>query len=130
MLSKVIENMFCYNLNENMLRKVMVKIELERINTQKRVTVEVLLNSKATSLVMSLEFTRKQRFKLKKIKRPIYMRNMDDFFNKKEPIKNTVEVNIYYQKYRKRTEIDVIDGQKWSVILEILWLTYYNLEIN
>jgi len=58
------------------------------------------------------------------------MRNMDDSFNKKGPIENTVEVNIYYQKYRERTEIDVIDSQKWSVILGILWLAYYNFEID
>jgi len=36
------ENTFCCNLdNENMLRKVTVKIGLERINTQEGVTVEV-----------------------------------------------------------------------------------------
>ena len=63
----------------------MVKIGLERIDTQEGVTVEALL-----------------------IKRPIYVRNVDSFFNKEEPIKHTVEVNIYYQGYRKRTEIDVI----------------------
>ena len=40
-------------------------------------------------LVISLEFTRKQGFKLKKIERP-----------------------IYYQEHRERTEIDVIGGQK------------------
>ena len=45
---------------------------------------------------MSLEFARKQEFKLKKIERPIYIRNVDSFFNKKRPIKHTVEVNIYY----------------------------------
>jgi len=28
-----------------------------------------------------------------------------------------IEVNIYYQRYRKRTEIDVIEGKKWKVIL-------------
>ena len=61
---------------------------------------------------MSLEFARKQRFKLKKIKNPIYMRNVDRTFNKKDPIENTVEVNIYYQEHRKRIEIDVIKGQK------------------
>ena len=27
-------------------------------------------------------------------------------------------------------EIDVIGGQKWSVILEILWLAYHNPEID
>ena len=42
-----------------MLRKVTVKIELERINIQKEIIVEVLLDSRATELVISLEFTRK-----------------------------------------------------------------------
>jgi len=79
---------------------------------------------------MSLEFARKQRFKLKKIKNPIYMRNVDETFNKEKLIENTVEVNIYYQEHRERTEIDVIGGQKWNVILEILWLTHYNHKIN
>ena len=46
------------------------------------------------------------------MKRPIYVRNVDRTFNKEEPIENTVEVNIYYQRYRKRIEIDVIGGQK------------------
>ena len=27
-------------------------------------------------------------------------------------------------------EIDVIGGQKWNVILEILWLAHHNLEID
>ena len=43
---------------------------------------------------------------------------------------NTVDVNIHYQGDRERTEISVIGGQKWSVILEMLWLTHYNSEIN
>jgi len=46
---------------------------------------------------------------LKKIERPIYMRNVDSSFNKKGPIKHTIEVNIYYQIHKKRTEIDVIE---------------------
>ena len=52
--------------NEDILREVTVKIRLERIDTQERVTVKVLLDSGAMELVMSLEFARKQRFKLKK----------------------------------------------------------------
>ena len=45
----------------------MVKVGLERLDTQKGITVEALLDSGATELVMSSEFTRKQGFKLKKI---------------------------------------------------------------
>jgi len=113
-----------------MLREVMVKIGLERIDTQEGVTVEALLDSGAMELVMSLEFARKQGFKLKKMERPIYVRNVNRIFNKEGPIENTVEVNIYYQGHRERTEIDVIGGQKWNVILGILWLAFHNPEIN
>jgi len=73
-----------------------VKIRLERIDMQEEVTVEALLDSGVTGLVMSSEFMRKQRFKFKKIENPIYMRNMDETFNKKGLIENMVEVNIYY----------------------------------
>jgi len=59
-------------------------------------------------LVMSSEFARKQRFKLKKIERHIYIRNMDSFFNKEGPIEHMEEVNIYYQRYREKMKIDVI----------------------
>jgi len=55
-----------YNINRNMLRKVMAKIELERINIQERVIIKKLLNSSTKGLIMSSEFTRKQIFKLKK----------------------------------------------------------------
>jgi len=78
------------------LREVTVKIGLERINTQEVVTVEVLLNSGATGLVMSSKFARKQEFRLKKIEKLIYVKNVDTSFNKKGPIEHTVEVNIYY----------------------------------
>jgi len=41
-----------------------------------------------------------------------------------------MEVNIYYQKYRERTEIDVIGDQKWNVILGMPWLACHNPEID
>ena len=113
-----------------MLREVMVKIGLERIDMQEGITVEAFLDSGAIRLVMSSEFARKQGFKLKKIERLIYVRNVDGMMNKERPIKNTVKVNIYYQEHRGRTEIDVIGGQKWSVILGMPWLTHYNPEID
>jgi len=67
MLSRVMENESYYNLdNRDMLREVIVKIGLKRIDTHKEVTVEMLLDSGATGLVISSEFARKQGFKLKK----------------------------------------------------------------
>ena len=73
--------------------------------------MEALLNSGVTELVMSSEFAKKQRFKLKKIE-PIYVRNVDGTMNKEELIENTVKINIYYQRYRERMEINMIGEQK------------------
>ena len=95
-----------------MLREVTVKIGLERIDTQEGITVETLLDSGATGLVMSSEFARKQGFKLKKLNRPMYVRNVNGSFNKERLIEHMVEVNIYYQGHRERTEIDMIREQK------------------
>ena len=81
---------------EKSLRKIIVNIRLKRIDIQKGITVKALLNSGVTGLVMSSEFAKKKGFKLKKIKRPIYVRNVDRMFNKKRLIEYTVEINIYY----------------------------------
>ena len=86
----------CEPNNKKLLREVTVKIRLEKIDTQEGVMVEALLNSRAIELVMSSEFAKKQEFKLKKMKNPIYVRNVNRTFNKKGLIENTVEVNIYY----------------------------------
>ena len=106
MLSRVMDNTFCYDLNNrDMLREVIVMIRLERIDTQKEVMMEVLLDSRVMRLVISLEFVRKQGFKLK---------------NRK----------TNYQGHREKMEIDVIGGQKWSIILGMPQLAHHNPEIN
>ena len=58
------------------------------------------------------------------------VRNMNGLLNKEGPIENTMEVNIYYQEHRERTEINVIGGQKWTVILGMPWLAHHNPEID
>ena len=78
------------------LREVTVKIGLERIDIQKGIMIEALLDSRVTRLVMSSKFVKKQCFKLKKLERPMNVRNMDRLLNKEGPIENTVEMNIYY----------------------------------
>ena len=117
-------------MGEKTLREVSVKIGLERIDTREGIMVEALLDSGAMGLVISSEFAKKQGFKLKRLERPMNIRNVDGLLNKEEPIKHMVEVNIYYQGHRERMEIDVIGGQKWTVILGMLWLACYNSEID
>jgi len=87
---------------EKTLREVTVKIELERVDMQEGITVEALLDSRATGLVMSSEFAKKQGFKLKKLERPINMRNVNELLNKEGLIENTVEINILSETQRER----------------------------
>jgi len=95
---------------EKTLREIMVKIGLERMDTQEGITVEALLDSGATRLVMSSKFAKRQGFKLKKLERLMNVRNVDRLLNKEEPIEHTVEVNIYFKEYKERMEIDMIGG--------------------
>ena len=63
---------------------------------------------------------RKHGFRLKRLERLIYMRNVDSIFNKEGSIEYTMKVNLYYKRYRERTEIDIVEEKKWSVILGML----------
>ena len=112
------------------LREGTITIGLERLDTQEGIMVEALLDSGAMGLVMSLEFARKKGFKLKRLERPMQVRNVDGSFNREGPIENTVEVNVYYKGHVERTEIDIIVGQTWGVILGMPWLECHNPEID
>jgi len=57
--------------------------------------VETLLDSNVTILVLSSKLVKNQGFKLAKIKRPIYVRNLYKIFNKEELIENSVKINIF-----------------------------------
>jgi len=61
---------------------------------------------------MSLKFTRKNKFKKKKLDRLVYIRNVDDTFNHKEPIKYIVEVKLFYKEHEEGMKINVIGEQK------------------
>jgi len=115
---------------EKVLREVMVKIGLKQEEEEEGIVTEALLDSRATELVMSEEFTRRHKFKRMKLERPVYVRNVDSMLNYVGPIVDTVEVKIFFKGYKEQTSIDVIGGQKWSVILGMPWLRRHNPEID
>ena len=95
---------------EKYLREVMVKIGLKQEEKEKGVVIEVLLDSRVTELVMSEEFAKRHKFKRMKLERLVYMRNVDSMLNYAGPIVDTVEVKIFFKRYKERTLIDVIGG--------------------
>ena len=91
---------------------------------------EALLDSGAMGLVMSEEFVKRHKFKRMKLEKPVYVRNVDSMLNYAGHIVDTVKVEIFFKGHKERTLIDVIGGQKWSVILDMPWLGCCNPEID
>ena len=115
---------------EKMLREVVVKIGLKQEGDEEGVVTEVLLDSGAMRLVISEEFAKRHKFKRTKLERPVYVRNVDGTLNYMGPIVDTVEVEIFFKEHKERTSINVIGGQRWSIILGMPWLAYHNPEID
>jgi len=115
---------------KKVLREVTVKIGLKQEEEEEGVVTEALLDSGATGLVMSKEFARKHKFRRTELERPVHVRNVDGTFNYVGPIVDIVEVEIFFKGHKERTLIDMMEGQKWSVILGMPWLRRHNLEIN
>jgi len=115
---------------EKLLREVVVKIGLKQEEDEEGIMTEALLDSGATELVISEEFARRHKFKRTKLERPVYVRNVDGMLNYVGPIVDTVEMEIFFKGHKERTSIDVIGGQKWSVILDMPWLACHNPEID
>ena len=115
---------------KKLLREVTIKIGLKQEEEEERIVIEVLLDSGATGLVISEEFARRNKFKRTKLERPVYVRNVDGMLNYIGPIVDIVEVEIFFKGHKKRTSIDVIGGQKWSVILGMSWPRRHNSEID
>ena len=108
----------------------MVNIGLKQEEEEEEIVTETLLDSGVTGLVISEEFAKKHRFRRTKLERLVYVRNMDGMLNYVEPIVDTVEVEMFFKGHKERMSIDVIGGQKWSMILGIPWLGHHNPEID
>ena len=108
----------------------MVKIGLKQEEEEEGVVTEALLDSGATGLVKNEKFARRHKFRRTKLKKPVYVRNIDSMLNYAEPIVDTVEVEIFFKEYKEKILIDIIGGQKWSVILSMPWLEHHNPEID
>jgi len=115
---------------EKYLRKVTVKIRLKQEEEEEGIVTEALLDSGVTGLVMSEEFVKNHKFRRTKLERPVYVRNVDGTLNYVRSIVDTVEVEIFFKGDKKQMSIDVIGGQKWSVILGMSWLACHNPEID
>ena len=69
-------------------------------------------------------------FKMRKLERPLKVKNVDGTENSRENITYQVEVIVFYENHVERMRMDMCNLGKTKVILEMPWLQAHNLEIN
>ena len=79
---------------------------------------------------MNKDFAKEQRFKLKKLDRPVEVRNVDGTSNEGGRIEYEVQCNMYFKGHVERIRVDVCKLGRTKVILGMPWLTVHNPEID
>ena len=103
------DNTSCCDLNnEEELREVMVKISLERVDTRKSNSGDVI-GQWDNEISNEFRVCKEAEVQTEENEKTYIYKKCGWFFNREGPIEYTVEVNIYYQGHRERTEIDVIE---------------------
>jgi len=112
------------------LREVWLNIRIEKVDIHESITVKALLDSSAMGMFINKRTMEKHGFKLRKLERPLIVRNVNRTGNSRGNITHQVEVNIFYKNHMERMQMDVYNLGKTEVILRMSWLQAHNSEIN
>ena len=99
-----------------LLREVWIKVGLEKLENHEEVAVRALLDSGATGLFMDTTFAREKGFKMKKLKKPLLVRNVDRTVNTGGAITYQVEYNMFFKEHVERARMDICNLGKTEVI--------------
>ena len=69
--------------------------------------MNTLLDSGATGLFMDTTFVKEKRFKMKKLKNPLLVKNVDGTANMGGAIMHQVECNMFFKGHIERVRMDV-----------------------
>ena len=73
-------------------------------------------------MFMNKGIAERHGFKMRKLERPLKVKNVDGTENSRENITYQVEVNVFYKNHVERMRMDVCNLGKTKVILEMPWL--------
>jgi len=102
-----------------LLRKVWLKVGLEKLENHEGVAVKALLDSGATGLFMNMTFAKEKGFKMEKLKKPLLVRNVDGTINVGGAIMHQVKCNMFFKGHMERARIDVCNLGKMELILDM-----------
>ena len=107
-----------------------MRVGLEKLESHEGIAVKALLDSGATGLFMDMTFAREKGFKMKKLKNPLLVRNVDGIVNAGGAITHQVECNMFFKGHIERARIDIYNLGKTEVILGMPWLAAHNPGID
>ena len=113
-----------------LLRKVWIKVKLEKLESHERMAVNMLLDSRATDLFIDTAFAKEKRFKMEKLRNSCLVGNMDGTINIGEAIMHQVECNMFFKGHVERVRMDICNLGKTEMILGMPWLAAHNPEID
>ena len=102
------------------LRKVWLKVGLEKLESHEGVVVKALLDSGTIGLFIDTTFAKEKRFKIEKLKKPLLVRNVNGTINAGGAIMHQVECNMFFKGHMKRARMDICNLGKTELILGIL----------
>jgi len=105
-------------------------VGLEKLESHEGVAVKALLDSRATGLFINTAFAKEKGFRMKRLKNPLLVRNVDGAVNMEGAITHQVECNMFFKEHVERVRIDICNLGKTEVILGMPWLAAHNPEID
>jgi len=102
------------------LRKVWLKVGLEKLESHEGVVVKALLDSGTIGLFIDTTFAKEKGFKIEKLKKPLLVRNVNGTINAGGAIIHQVECNMFFKGHMKRARMDICNLGKTELILGIL----------
>jgi len=96
-----------------------VKVGLEKLESHEGITVKALLDSEATGLFMDTTFAKEKGFRIKRMKNPLLVKNVDGTVNVGGAITHQVECNMFFKGHVERVRMDVCNLGKTEVILRM-----------
>jgi len=105
-------------------------VGLEKLESHEGVAVKALLDSRATGLFINTAFAKEKGFRMKRLKNPLLVRNIDGAVNMEGAITHQVECNMFFKEHVERVRIDMCNLGKTEVILGMPWLAAHNPEID
>jgi len=94
-----------------------MRVELEKLESHEGIAVKALLDSGTIGLFMDTTFAREKGFKMKKLKKPLLVRNVNGTVNAGGAIMYQVEYNMFFKEHIERARMDICNLEKTEVIL-------------